>query len=299
MDPHTHELKIGLVLSGGGAKGAYEAGVFRTLWELDLVDQVKVISGTSVGAVNALLFSMNDRKIIHNSWNTISYSRFINNEEKSRRVNLPGLVRKLRNIHGENIVIQELDQNDIGLISQKGIQQFIEEYVDMEVIRESKRDIYACAYNIDRNRPEYFQLNGYDKEEMLEVVLASCAIPFLFPPRIIAGNRYADGGIQSPEYIVRNIDNVPITPLAGYDLDMIIVVHLNDKKKEERRIPPGIMEEKIIDIYPSKSIERIGGTGGLYITHSSLSENIELGYRDSMVTLAPMIVKYLRQRRRS
>lgn len=58
-------FKIRLVLSSGGAKGYYEAGVFKTLWELDLIDNVKVISETSVGAVNALLFAMNDRKIIY------------------------------------------------------------------------------------------------------------------------------------------------------------------------------------------------------------------------------------------
>lgn len=34
-----NQLRIGLVFAGGGAKGAYETGVLRTLWELNLVDQ--------------------------------------------------------------------------------------------------------------------------------------------------------------------------------------------------------------------------------------------------------------------
>lgn len=291
----SEQLKIGLVLSGGGAKGAYEAGVFKTLWELGLVDNVKVISGTSVGAVNALLFSMNDRKVVRESWNNISYSRFLTNEEKSRRITLPAIVKKIRNLHGENEMIQELGENDIGLISQKGIKDFIEEYVQMETIRESGRDLYACAYNIDKQRAEYFHLNEYTDEEMLEVILASCAIPFLFLPRIIDGCRYADGGIKSPEYLNKDIDNVPIDPLKSYELDLVIIVHLVNKKEEVIGLDE-FEQEKVIEIYPSRSIDKIPGAGTVYIRHSTLAENIELGYRDSMTMLAPVVVKMLKER---
>mgnify|MGYP002514604438 CR=1 FL=1 len=34
-------LKVGLVLAGGGAKGAYQAGVIRALWDLDLIDNIQ------------------------------------------------------------------------------------------------------------------------------------------------------------------------------------------------------------------------------------------------------------------
>ena len=80
MGELLENFKIGLVLSGGGAKGAYESGVIKTLWELELINNINVISGTSVGSVNALLLSMNDRNVMSKSWNSLSYSRFINNE---------------------------------------------------------------------------------------------------------------------------------------------------------------------------------------------------------------------------
>lgn len=41
---------IGLVLSGGGAKGAFQAGVWKAMHELGLADLVLAIAGTSVGA---------------------------------------------------------------------------------------------------------------------------------------------------------------------------------------------------------------------------------------------------------
>ena len=48
---------LGLVLAGGGAKGAYEVGVWQTLVESGLSKRVAAISGTSVGAINAALFA--------------------------------------------------------------------------------------------------------------------------------------------------------------------------------------------------------------------------------------------------
>lgn len=49
--------QIGLVLSGGGAKGAYEVGVWEVLKETHVADDICAISGTSIGAINAALFA--------------------------------------------------------------------------------------------------------------------------------------------------------------------------------------------------------------------------------------------------
>ncbi|MBQ2080829.1 MAG: patatin-like phospholipase family protein, partial [Treponema sp.] len=48
---------IGLCLSGGGAKGAYEIGVMKAIEEKNLSPNIKSISGTSVGALNGTLFA--------------------------------------------------------------------------------------------------------------------------------------------------------------------------------------------------------------------------------------------------
>ena len=86
------DLNIGLVLAGGGAKGAYEAGVFKALWELDIIRRVSVVSGTSIGTINGLMLSMNDGNVMDKSWSNISYSRFINNENKIRDINIKKLI---------------------------------------------------------------------------------------------------------------------------------------------------------------------------------------------------------------
>jgi len=88
------DLNIGLVLAGGGAKGAYEAGVFKALWELDIIRRVSVVSGTSIGTINGLMLSMNDGNVMDKSWSNISYSRFINNENKIRDINIEKLIKR-------------------------------------------------------------------------------------------------------------------------------------------------------------------------------------------------------------
>ncbi|MCR5219352.1 patatin-like phospholipase family protein [Treponema sp.] len=54
---HGEDKKIGLCLSGGGAKGAYEAGVWLAMQQMHLDKNVTAVSGTSVGALNAALFT--------------------------------------------------------------------------------------------------------------------------------------------------------------------------------------------------------------------------------------------------
>ena len=51
------KTKLGIVLSGGGAKGAYEAGFLKALSEFNI--QPDAIAGTSIGALNGSLYSAN------------------------------------------------------------------------------------------------------------------------------------------------------------------------------------------------------------------------------------------------
>lgn len=72
MDQNT---KIGLVLSGGGTKGAYQAGVYKAMEELGLIPHIKAIAGTSIGSFNALLFSCGTVDPFA-LWKTLRFLRF-------------------------------------------------------------------------------------------------------------------------------------------------------------------------------------------------------------------------------
>ena len=64
-----------LCLGGGGGKGAYQLGVYRALAEYGLIDKVTAISGTSIGAINAVLFACNDPDRSEEAWKKIHLRR--------------------------------------------------------------------------------------------------------------------------------------------------------------------------------------------------------------------------------
>ncbi|MCR4646634.1 MAG: patatin-like phospholipase family protein [Oscillospiraceae bacterium] len=61
-------MKLGLVLDGGGAKGAYQIGVWKAMREFGLDRQVTAIAGTSVGGLNAVLFAQGDFELAYHIW---------------------------------------------------------------------------------------------------------------------------------------------------------------------------------------------------------------------------------------
>ncbi|MBE6054435.1 MAG: patatin-like phospholipase family protein [Clostridium sartagoforme] len=293
MKKDLSDLNIGLVLAGGGAKGAYQVGVYKALRELEIVENIKVISGTSIGSINALFFAMDDPKVIKESWTSLNYSRFLLNQEKTRINSLSKILEKIKEINIESNIFEQIRLSDIGLLSQTGIKNFIEEYIDVDIINITNKEIYACAYNLDKERPEYFKLNDCREDEIKEIILASCAVPHMFKPIIIDGTRYADGGVQSLLYSKNNVDNTPIYPMKNYDLDIIIVIHLSYKNTINIS---GFKDTNIIEIYPSSPLEIISGIGTINIKKDTIEHNIELGYRDAMVILAPIIVNLLKNR---
>ena len=71
LDP-TKEY--GIVLEGGGAKGAYQVGAWAALLEAGI--KIKGIAGTSVGALNGALMCMDDLREAEKLWDNISWSFF-------------------------------------------------------------------------------------------------------------------------------------------------------------------------------------------------------------------------------
>lgn len=61
---------VGLVLSGGGGKGAYEIGVWKALDEYGVTPNIGAISGTSVGALNSALFPVCKIFRLKRKWNS-------------------------------------------------------------------------------------------------------------------------------------------------------------------------------------------------------------------------------------
>lgn len=298
--------KIGLVLAGGGAKGAYHVGVFQALKELNLLKLVKVVSGTSIGALNGALFLLGDEKLWYDVWQDATFSNFLRTEENVETKERNSLITSFSDI--KNVFKKSLNklQSDwdkssnlsdfllkqkLNLFSLKGLSETIDQHMDLKKITDSSISFYACAYNIDRFEPEYFQVNSNNPDKIKKILTASVSIPFMYEPVTIDSYRYLDGGVYIPLYPKNNVDNIPIKPLQDYKCDFILIVYLHHKDKAKYKDIS--INSKIIEIYPSLPLEEIKGTGSFDFSKSSVEDRMELGYHDAMFIIAPMLVKWL------
>ncbi len=273
-------LRFGLVLSGGGAKGAYEAGAVRAMRELDVAERVYGVSGTSVGALNALVFAMDDGAALETLWRGVGLSDVVAPKRPEGR----GVRDILAQINAQ------LSENE-GLCTQEALKGLIAASVDFPKVRAHRAKLFACAYDIEARRTEYFDLKGMSDEEITAAVLASAAIPHVYDAVTLRGRRYADGGVNDPAYGVKNSDITPIAPLQDGDYDVLIVVHL---RQQERRDITHIGKMRLLHVYPSRPLETVKGTGSVLFTHSTINDRLILGYTDMTVALSGLLMEYLK-----
>ena len=77
-------MKKGLVLEGGGTKGAYQIGAFKALRDLGI--QFTGIAGSSIGALNGAFIAQGDLEAMEDIWINYDYKSFMNiDEDNSRR----------------------------------------------------------------------------------------------------------------------------------------------------------------------------------------------------------------------
>ena len=260
-----------LVLSGGGGKGAYQVGVWKALTEYGIAQKVSVISGTSVGGLNASLFATTTPKDAENIWS--------------------------------NEVSTRLTKDD-SLISQLGLSELLD-MVPLEELYDSKISVYVTAVR-DRlkllkflntkvlgslfgSHSYYFYLNKDSSEDIKSKLLATSAFPVLCSPVWIndsdGGHYYSDGGEESV-----GGDNLPIKPVIENfpSIKNIIVVYLSDRNHVSRRIQAKDYDKlNIIELFPSIDLDGDGFFEGIVdgttnFTQERINLLIKKGYTDTL-----------------
>ena len=276
---------VGLVLSGGGGKGAYEAGVWEALNECGITPNIKAISGTSVGALNAALFAQGDLALALNVWSTISPEAVMTLNDFSSYRNFSAAVSNF--LEGTRFfgVAQSIHQwitkrcADQGVLSKEGLSHLIEDAIDPIRLTSFAGPVYAAAYNISNLRLKYFNLSQSSTlEEMKARLLASASLPVIFGKTYVDGELYWDGGLP----VVG--DNTPVRPLYEDGYRNLIVVHLTREEPVDRVVFPGC---NIIEIMPQQDL---GGlvSGTMNFKLESARENIQRGYSDTIRILEPL-----------
>ena len=190
--------KRGLVLGGGGAKGAYQIGVWRALREMGL-DQFDAISGASVGALNAVLWASGDYENAYRVWSTLRFSDFITPSTDGQR-----------------------------MASRDGLRRIIREYADLAAVRTCPIPVYVNILNSRTMQVEYRKLNGLSDAEIEDLLIASSSIPAVYGKANVDGEQYWDGG-----FFIGG-DNVPVYPLYhNENIRDLLIVELTGHERVE------------------------------------------------------------------
>ena len=115
-------MKVGLVLAGGGGKGAYQLGVWKALKQFGIDKYIKIFSGTSVGAINAVLFAQNDLRKAEAMWNEVDMETLIplNKMELIKKgIQLAIGAKGLKYIKKYNIISFKIEDNNIRAVTIK------------------------------------------------------------------------------------------------------------------------------------------------------------------------------------
>ncbi|PJZ24762.1 alpha/beta hydrolase [Leptospira hartskeerlii] len=187
-------MKRALVLSGGGARGAYHAGVLKYLEEIGF--KPDVVCGTSVGAItaSALGCGMDAAKIV-DLWKSIE-------------------IQKVMKYSIWNDFLDLIFRRFSPLADTTPLKYLLYSQLDFRNMRKNPMEIIITAVNILTAELVFFGNKDID----IEHVMASSAIPLIFPWQYVDGKPHWDGGVMA---------NVPILPAVERGAKEIVVVLLS------------------------------------------------------------------------
>jgi NTE family protein len=210
----TQSRQDALVLQAGGALGAYQVGVYEELSKAGFEPQW--IAGASVGAINAALIAGNppDRRMarLTEFWHMVSSStgpfraffpdamdfkrpRGVFDEFGALWSALTGIPGFYKPRFPPPMLQPDGTRGALSLFDLAPLHATLEELVDFDLINSKKVRLSVCAANVRTGESAYF--DNHEQAIRPEHIVASGALPPMFPPIKIDGEEYWDGGLVS------------------------------------------------------------------------------------------------------
>ncbi len=166
--------KTALVLSGGGARGAYEAGVWQALTELGI--EIDIITGTSVGAINAAMIAQGELELACNLWKEMETHMVFDVPEGSQPFDY---AREIVFNHGAGT---------------SGLKELMEKYIDEEKVRNSPVDFGITAVSLPDFKAHLLFKEDIPPGRLIDFIMASASAFPAIHSYPIDGTEYIDGG---------------------------------------------------------------------------------------------------------
>ena len=234
---------IALVLQGGGALGAYQAGVYEEL--ASTAFQPDWIAGVSIGAINAALIAGNlpERRVerLSEFWHVVSsgmgplsdalpphgylHPAALSEQPRSAFNQLSALWSAMLGIPGfyrprvpPAVLQPEGTLAALSLYDTAPLRETLERLVDFKLINQKKVRLSMGAVNVRTGNSEYF--DNFERKIGPEHVMASGALPPAFPPVIIGEHAYWDGGLVSNTPLQYVLDTRSRESLLVFQVDL-------------------------------------------------------------------------------
>lgn len=213
-------MKRAIVLSGGGAKGAYQIGVWKALRKLKL--DYSIVTGTSVGALNGAFFVQKDYlKAVH-MWYHMSFSHVFEHMDGDYHT----LVGK------KNILLTYAKGILNGGMDITRLEETLDKYLSVKRFYHSPIDFGLITVNLSDMKPVPICKKDIKPQDLKDYLIASASCFPAFPVKEIHGKKYVDGGYY---------DNIPIHLALDLGADEIIAVDLKaiglKKKVKDCSVP--------------------------------------------------------------
>ena len=255
-------MKKGLVLEGGGTKGAYQIGAYEALRDLGI--KITGIAGTSIGALNGAFIAQGDFEAMKDIWVNYDYKSFMNIDEDTYE-RYKNIEMKAKNLH-DVVDLMNKARKKQG-IDITPLRKLLEEKIDEDKIRKSNIDFgITTAYWDGKIFPQLLYVEDIPRGRLVDYLIASASLP-IFDLDKLDDKLYLDGMFS---------DNIPINMLAQRGYDDIVVIRLVDDFLGKRIINKyNNLNLKVI--VPSQSLG-----GSLNKDKDHMESNIKLGYLDTM-----------------
>ena len=248
--------KLALVLSGGGSKGAYEIGVYKALKKLG--KDIRIVTGTSIGAINGVFVAQRDLKGALKFWNRVNFKTIYDENE------FPPLE--------EEKISKVYLQYAKGFINEGGLdiykmKEMFKDFFKPYSFFNSNIDYGLVTYNLTKRKPVLITKKDLTEENIKDYVLASASCYPAFKPYLINNEMHVDGGYY---------DNLPINLAIDLGATEVIAVDLRAIGFKKN------IKDKSVDITYITPNNKIGSF--LVFDKAQAKKAIKLGYNDTMKT---------------
>ncbi len=240
MKVHPEDIKTALVLPGGGARGAFQVGVLKALAELlpvGCVNPFPIISGTSAGAINSVVLASKARRYrvaiteLERVWANFRCSQVFRSDSLA-------MLRSSLHWLSSIVLGGYLVGTPKSLLDNAPLRELLSRNIRFSRIQRSIDDgflhavaVTAAGYSSARST-SFFESTpgnvgwartrrvGIRQPLNLDHLMASIAVPMIFPPVNIGGEFFGDGAMRQA---------TPLSPAIHLGADRILVIGVRDE----------------------------------------------------------------------